>query len=161
VLVLMEITPQTGYQADVILTANQIFLNPDPSNNDLPVEIGGQVPVYNIPDLRQYFMNAVDQYYELDNEDNSNLGVMVPLYQPDVEDPDPLPPILYVFTKDAEVEKQFVLGPGNYGPFNSTFSDSDVKKFLSTVDSMTVFFILQEFLNPYASAIQSCYQQDF
>ena len=58
-IILLEIVPQTGFQAQMQSTVNGLFLDNDPTSNVDPVEIHGLVNIYTIPDLRQFVNNTV------------------------------------------------------------------------------------------------------
>ena len=52
-LVLLQVRPQTAYEAQIQMTINQLFLTTDYYTYD-PPEIGGSVTLYSIDDLREY-----------------------------------------------------------------------------------------------------------
>ena len=52
-LVLLQVRPQTAYEAQIQMTINQLFLTKDYTTYD-PPEIGGSVTLYSIDELRDY-----------------------------------------------------------------------------------------------------------
>ena len=68
--IIMQIAPQTTYEAQFNLILNQIFLTTDPESFQ-PPEIGATVSLYDIPELRAYVINTIDSYYNIDDESNN------------------------------------------------------------------------------------------
>ena len=60
------------------LTFNQLFLTTDPAAFS-PPEIGANVYLYDIPDLRLFAKRSIDNYYRLETFDNTLLTVVEPL----------------------------------------------------------------------------------
>ena len=76
--VLLQVTPQTAYEAQIQIVINQLFLTTDPSAYD-PPEIGDSVTLYNIEDVKMFAQNTINNYYDLSNPDNTHLDVIEPI----------------------------------------------------------------------------------
>ena len=71
------------------------------------------------------------------------------------------PPTLYVYTDEEDIRRSYNLSVDYLGPFNNKETDADIKSFLSKVESMTLYFAVQEFINPLTHAVQTCYEQSY
>lgn len=76
--VLLNVTPQTAYEAELRMTLNNIFLSTDPGEYEPPA-IDGMTYLYDVGEFRSFVNQTIVSYQNLTNTENGLLDIIEPL----------------------------------------------------------------------------------